>query len=69
MIIAVLILFGILLGVLASELINRATARDANPMLDRLRASLDDMKRDYRLRVTTEELTRELSPRRPPEGP
>lgn len=66
MIIAVLILFGVLLGVLASELVRRATARAANPMLESLRAALEEMERDYRLRVTTEELTREMAPRHPP---
>jgi hypothetical protein len=65
-IIAVLILFGMLLGVLASEFVHRATSRAANPMLDSLRRALEEMERDYRLRVTTEELARELAPRIPP---
>jgi hypothetical protein len=61
--IAVLILFGVLLGVLADALGRRATARAANPMLDSLRTTLEGMERDYRLRVTTEELNRDTAPR------
>ena len=69
MIIAVLILFGVLLGVLGGEVVRRATTRVGNPMLDALRATLEEMERDYRLRVTTEELTRETGPTRPFRAP
>lgn len=65
MIIAVLILFGVLLGVLGSEAIRRATASAGNPMLEGLRVRLDEMERDYRLRVATEELARETAPVQP----
>jgi DNA-binding GntR family transcriptional regulator len=61
MIIAVLILFGVLLGLLGGELIRRATAKAGNPMLDALRATLEEMERDYRLRVATEDLTRDVA--------
>ncbi len=69
MIIAVLILFGLLLGVLADELVRRATAKAGNPMLDSLRTTLEEMERDYRLRITTEELTRDTAPKRPIQAP
>jgi hypothetical protein len=63
-IIAVLILFGVLLGVLADALSRRASARAGNPMLDSLRTTLDEMERDYRLRIATEELNRDTAPPR-----
>ena len=58
MIIALLVLLGFLLGVAGSEIARRATARAGNPMLEDLRVRLDDMERDYRLRVATDELSR-----------
>ena len=69
MIIVVLVLFGVLLGLLGGELFRRLTARPGNPMLDRLRARLEEMERDYRLRVATDELTRDTTPVRPIRGP
>jgi hypothetical protein len=69
MIIAVLILFGVLLGLLGGELLRRATAKAGNPMLDGLRSTLEEMERDYRLRVATDELTRDVASVRLIRGP
>jgi hypothetical protein len=69
MIIAVLILFGVLLGLLGGELVRRATANAGNPMLDGLRATLEEMERDYRLRVATDDLTRDVASIRLIRGP
>jgi hypothetical protein len=62
MIIVLLILLGVVLGVVGSEAARRATASAHNPMLDGLRHKLEEMERDYRLRVATEELTRDTAP-------
>ena len=62
MITSLLTLLGFVLGVLATEAAHRATAAAHTPTLARLREQLEEMERDYRLRVATEELTRDTAP-------
>jgi hypothetical protein len=54
------LLFGLLFGVFGSTLV-RHRASSSSSMLADLRETLEGMERDYRLRVATEELSRETT--------
>lgn len=59
MITIALLLLGVLVGAIGGTLARRHSAATSSRMLTDLRDTLEEMERDYRLRVATEELDRE----------
>jgi hypothetical protein len=59
MITIVLLLLGVLVGAIGGTLVRRHSSVTSSLMLTDLRDTLEEMERDYRIRVATEELSQE----------